>query len=36
LVATLEAARVDIRRLRIDAAGAGRVNASLELAPRRS
>jgi hypothetical protein len=36
LVATLEAAKVDIRRLRLDAAGGGRVNAALELAPRRS
>ncbi|MFM7434312.1 MAG: hypothetical protein ACKO3O_12535, partial [Gammaproteobacteria bacterium] len=36
MVATLEAAKVDIRRLRLDAAGGGRVNAALELAPRRS
>lgn len=36
LVANLEAAKVDIQRVRIDAAGAGRVNASLELAPRRT
>ncbi len=36
LIANLEAAKVDIRRLRINATDAGRVNASLELAPRRS
>lgn len=36
IIANLEAAGVQIRRLRIDAAGAGRVDVALELASRRS
>jgi len=36
ILANLEAAGVPIRRLRVDAAGAGRVNVALELASRRS